>query len=82
MRTKIVAAQEIRNVEISTLPMGEYQGVWGGYIATVVIDGKTYQFRTENGIRTIALPSIIRIQNGQADIKTIELVGKQDRQGQ
>lgn len=69
MTTKILSAVEIRKVELSTLPMGDFEGVWGGYEATVEIDGVKYEFKTEDGIRTPATRCLIHIKNGEATIE-------------
>lgn len=74
MKTKIVSAhelrmQEIRTVEISTLPVGKYQGIWGGYEVTAEIEGAKYQFKTEKGIRTQSTPCVVTIQDGKATIE-------------
>ena len=74
MQTKIISAQEVRTqdvrtVEISTLPVGKYKGVWGGYEATVEIEGVKYQFKTEKGIRTQSTPCVVTIQDGKATIE-------------
>jgi len=71
MKSNVISAQEVRDVEISTLPIGEYECLWGGYVAHVVIDGTRYRLRTQGGVRTLAAPSILRIQNGEATIETI-----------
>lgn len=74
MKTKIVSAeelrmQEVRTVEISTLPIGKYKGVWGGYEVTADIEGVKYQFKTEQGIRTQSTPCVVTIQDGKATIE-------------
>lgn len=71
MKTHCVSAQETRNVDISTLPMGEYKGVWGGYEVQVEIYGVLYKLITETGIRTPAAPCVVRIQNGEATIEVV-----------
>jgi hypothetical protein len=61
-----------RDVEVSTLPPGEYRGVWGGYEVRVEIAGVQYLLKTEHGIRTIAAPCIVRIQNGSVTVETTQ----------
>ena len=62
MNTKVLSATETRNVEVSTLPLGEYRGVWGGYEVKVEMHGVQYHLKTEMGIRTPAAPCLVRIQ--------------------
>ena len=74
VKTKIISAQEVRThgvrtVEISTLPIGKYKGVWGGYEVTAEIEGVKYQFKTEKGIRTQSTPCVVTIQDGIATIE-------------
>lgn len=69
MNTKILSATETRNVEVSTLPLGEYRGVWGGYEVKVEIEGVQYHLKTEMGIRTLAAPCVVRIQSGSITVE-------------
>lgn len=70
MNTKVLSATETRNLEVSTLPLGEYHGVWGGYEVKVEIEGVQYHLKTEMGIRTPAAPCIVRIQIGSVTVET------------
>jgi len=72
MKTNVLSAEEIRRVELSALPVGEFKGIWGGYQVTFDVDGTNYRLKTELGIRTPAAPCIIRIQNGEVSIETIK----------
>ena len=76
MTTKIISAEKLSSaelskeyVELSELPTGEYQGIWGGYEAIVEIGGAQYRLKTENGIRAKSAPCVVHIQAGQATIK-------------
>lgn len=71
MNTHVLSVQEIRNVDPSSLPDGEYKGVWGGYEAKATINNIEYTFRTALGVRTIAAPCFIRIKGGEITV-TIE----------
>jgi hypothetical protein len=77
MTTKIISAEKLSSgelskarVELSKLPPGEYQGIWGGYEAIVEIDGVQYRLKTKNGIRAKSAPCIVFIKMGEATIET------------
>ena len=70
MNTKVVSITEVREVEISALPPGEYRGTWGGYEASVEIEGVQYHLVTRDGIRTPSAPCIVTIRDGSVTIRT------------
>jgi hypothetical protein len=72
VKTKIMSAEKISNVDISKLPDGEYKGIWGGYEAIIEIDGLQYRLKTEKGIRTNSAPCVVCIKDGEATIEATQ----------
>lgn len=70
MKTYVLQATQVNDVELSGLPFGEYKGIWSGYFVDVEINGATYKLRTENGIRTPSAPCIVRIQKDYATVES------------
>lgn len=66
MKTKVVSIEKV--VPVSVLPDGEYKGTWGGYEVTVEIAGLVYRMKTENGIRTLSAPCVVRVENGSVTV--------------
>lgn len=71
MKSPITSGQKISPVDFSKIPTGMYPGFWGGYEVETIIDGETYQFRTENGIRTMNAPVIVTVKDGVVSVETI-----------
>ena len=59
---KIVSISE-RNGE-STLPNGSYSGLWGGYVIVVNHGGKTYELKTEDGVRGFNISVNVNVNDG------------------
>ena len=55
----------------SFLPVGEYRGVWGGYIVRVKHDGKKYRMKTSVGIRTPKAPCIVTVGLDGTSVETL-----------
>lgn len=58
--------------QITTLPDGYYNGIWGGYIVEINYNGKTYELKTEEGIRGIGVKVIVQIENGVASFDEVK----------
>ena len=52
--------------QITTLPDGLYNGIWGGYVIEVKTGGKTYELETQEGVRGIGIKVIVEIKEGVA----------------
>lgn len=68
MRSRVISAQEVRDVEISSIPEGEYVGILRGNEAEFAVDGVTYQLRTLTGIRSPSAPCTVIVKNGEAHV--------------
>mgnify|MGYP007077531248 CR=1 FL=1 len=44
---------------------GVYPGTWGGYVVRFTADGITYQAKSECGIRTMAAPCKVTVEQGE-----------------
>lgn len=71
MKSPIISGQKIAPVDFSKIPTGIYTGLWGGYEVETIIDGETYQFKTENGIRTMNAPVLVTVKDGVVIVETI-----------
>ena len=70
MRNKIITIEE-KVPKVTTLPDGYYIGTWGGYVIELHYKEKTYQLKTEDGVRGINYKVIIYIENGIATFETV-----------
>jgi len=70
MKNKIKTITE-KVPQVTTLPDGLYNGVWGGYVIEVNHKGKTYEMATEEGTRGIGIKVVIEINDGVATFDTI-----------
>ncbi len=59
--------------QITTLPDGFYNGIWGGYCIVVNCKGKTYEMETEEGVKGMGFQVVIEIKNGVATFDMINL---------
>jgi len=64
MKAVITKAEMINSVSLESLPEGDYNGTWGGYKATITIEGFQYRLRTSAGIRARSAPCIVRVGEG------------------
>lgn len=71
MHANIFFGQKTSPIVFSELPNGEYEGTWGGYEVTVEIDGATYRFKTEDGIRTFNASVLVTVKDGVVSVETI-----------
>lgn len=58
-----------RRSDPATLPDGEYEGTWGGYVVKVIFNGIEYRGDTNVGIRTPCAPCIVTVLNGEMSVK-------------
>lgn len=47
----------------TTLPNGIYNGTWGAYVITIRYKDKTYEARTEEGVRGIGIKVVVTISD-------------------
>ena len=52
--------------QATTLPDGMYSGVWGGYTIELQYNGKTYELKTEEGVRGMGIKVMVQVDNGVA----------------
>lgn len=67
--TKVLSVEQFSLVEISNIPDGEYDGIWGGYEVEFTVDGKKYKARTENGVRGMNIPCVVSVRFGVAMVR-------------
>ncbi len=70
MRNKVKSITE-KVPQVTTLPDGLYDGVWGGYIIEMLYNGKKYDLTTEEGVRGINIKVVVQVENGVATFDTI-----------
>jgi hypothetical protein len=70
MSNKIIEIREKVPKE-TTLPDGKYIGTWGGYIIDVRYNDKTYELKTEQGVRGVNIRVVVTIENGEATFQEI-----------
>jgi hypothetical protein len=46
------------------VPDGDYQGLWSGYEVRVIINEQGYRLHTEDGIRGLNIPCVVRVRDG------------------
>ena len=67
---KIISIQ-VKVPQETTLPDGNYVGVWGGYTIELQHGGKTYELKTEEGVRGMGFKVVVTIVNGIATYQSI-----------
>lgn len=70
MRNKIISIKE-KVPQVTTLPDGFYNGVWGGSIIEVSYKDKTYQLETQEGVRGFGYKVVVEIRDGVATFDEI-----------
>jgi len=63
MENKILSITE-KFPKPTTLPDGSYLGIWGGSNIDVEYKGKTYNLKTEEGVRGFGIKVIVTIKDG------------------
>lgn len=64
--TKAKSATEV--VDFISLPDGNYPGSWGGYGVEFEVNNRKIHLSVENGVRTIAMPCMVHIRNGEITV--------------
>ncbi|MBP6538899.1 MAG: hypothetical protein KA234_01085 [Saprospiraceae bacterium] len=57
--------------QVTTLPDGLYNGLWGGYAIDIDYKGKKYELATEEGIRGMNIKVVVQIDKGVATFDTV-----------
>ena len=70
MSNKILSVTE-RQPTPTTLPDGLYIGTWGGYIIQVNYEGKTYELKTEDGVKGMGFKVVVKIDKGVATFEEL-----------
>ena len=70
MRNKIKSIKE-KVPQVTTLPDGYYNGVWGGYSIDVIYKSKAYELETEEGVRGINVKVIVEVKDGVATFEEV-----------
>ena len=65
---KTPATQLRRIVNVSTIPDGVYDGVWGGYCVNFSVDGVEYEAQTLEGIRTPRAECKVTVDDGTISV--------------
>lgn len=71
MSNKILSITEKKPVEV-TIPDGTYLGLWGGYVIEIKIKDKTYELRTEEGVRGMGFKVVVTIKDGEATFEDLD----------
>lgn len=69
-------------VEATSIPDGEYAGVWGGYLARFRVDGVIHMVDTNIGIRTPNAPCIVTVEGGKVFVRNVATTAGIDKGGQ
>lgn len=64
MESNVIYTEKVVPAELTDLSDGEYDGMWGGYTATVTVDNTTYRIHTKEGIRTPSMPCKVIVKGG------------------
>ena len=70
MENKIKSIKE-KVPQITTLPDGFYNGIWGGYIIQVQYNGRNFELETEEGVRGSGFKVVVQVKNGVASFEEI-----------
>ena len=70
MKNKIKSIKE-KVPQVTTLPDGYYNGVWGGYSIDVNYKSKAYELETEDGVRGINVKVIVEVKDGIATFEEV-----------
>lgn len=65
MKNKIKSIKE-KIPQITTLPDGYYNGIWGGHVIDIYYNGKMFELETEEGVRGSGFKVIVQVENGVA----------------
>jgi hypothetical protein len=71
MKNKIKSITE-KVPQVTTLPDGYYNGIWGGYVIEINHNRKTYYLETEEGVRGMGIKVIVEIKDGVATFDLIK----------
>lgn len=71
MRNKIKSIRE-KVPQVTTLPDGYYNGIWGGYCIEVSFNKKNYELETEEGVRGMGIKVIVEVQDGVATFDEVK----------
>ena len=55
----------------TTLPDGLYNGTWNGYVIELRYNKEAYELATEDGVRGINMPVVVKIKNGEVTFDTV-----------
>ena len=70
MRNKVKSITE-KVPQVTTLPDGYYNGIWGGYIIDVQYKDKQYELATVDGVRGMGVKVIVEISDGVATFEEV-----------
>lgn len=70
MKNKVKSITE-KVPQVTTLPDGFYNGVWGGYVIEVAYEGKTFELATEIGVKGIGIKVVVEVEDGEATFDVV-----------
>lgn len=70
MKNKVKSITE-KVPQVTTLPDGQYEGLWGGYIIEIGSNGKEYELTTEEGVKGMNIKVIVEIKDGEATFEEV-----------
>ena len=71
MRNKVKSITE-KVPQVTTLPDGYYNGIWGGYIIDIECGGNKYELKTVDGVKGINIKVIVEITDGIATFEVVK----------
>jgi hypothetical protein len=69
METQATSIEAFDAVESDSLPNGDYEGIWGGYVVTAEIGGRHYHLKTKDGIRCSNCACTVLVRNGVVSVR-------------
>lgn len=71
MRNKIISIKE-KVPQVTTLPDGYYNGIWGGSIIEVNFDKRRFELESENEVRGMGIEVVVEIKDGVATFEELK----------
>lgn len=70
MKNKVTSIIE-KVPQVTPLPDGFYNGVWGGYFIKITTQGRHYELETETGVKGMGIKVVVHVENGVATFDVI-----------
>lgn len=60
----------VKQVTMTVIPEGKFEGIWSGYIVKLEIDGEQYELTTTDGIRSLRAECWVHSSEGKIWVTT------------